>query len=95
MTRSEVQSKSITVETHSFHARLVDAILEGFVALPSSAYGTLESVFKVLTTAIETRSKTSDNIQQYIILQRYEYSPDTKAIRSCKLYCILGSLCWL
>ncbi|QSZ37275.1 hypothetical protein DSL72_009369 [Monilinia vaccinii-corymbosi] len=82
MSKSEIKNKTISTSTHSFHAVLVDAILEGFVSLPSSAYGALENVFKVLTTAIETRSKVSDNIQQYIISERYEYSATTKTIRS-------------
>ncbi|KAJ8068954.1 hypothetical protein OCU04_002635 [Sclerotinia nivalis] len=82
MSKSEIRNKTIDASTNTFHAALIDAILEGFVSLPTSAYGALENVFKVLTTAIETRSKVSDNIQQYIISERYEYSPLTKTIRS-------------
>ncbi|KAF7865368.1 hypothetical protein EAF04_006345 [Stromatinia cepivora] len=82
MSRSEIKNKTIDTSTRTFHAVLVDAILEGFVSLPSSAYDTLEAVFKVITTAIETRSTVSDNIQQYIISERYEYSEVTRTIRS-------------
>ncbi|KAG4026372.1 hypothetical protein MFRU_041g00170 [Monilinia fructicola] len=82
MTKSEIKKKTIKTSTQTFHAVLVDAILEGFVSLPSSAYDVLENVFRVLTTAINTRSKINDNIQQYIISERYEYSHVTRTIRS-------------
>ncbi|KAI9641627.1 hypothetical protein NHQ30_009481 [Ciborinia camelliae] len=82
MSKSEIKNKTISTSTRTFHAVLVDAILDGFVSLPTSAYDVLENVFRVLTTAVETRSKVSDNIQQYIISERYEYSPVTKTIRS-------------
>ncbi|TGO63376.1 hypothetical protein BCON_0013g00220 [Botryotinia convoluta] len=80
--KSENKNKSISVSSKHFHAALADIILEGFVILPASGSGDSENVFKVLTKAVETRSQVSDNIQQYLILQRYEYSPDTKTIRS-------------
>lgn len=90
MTKSEIKKKTIKTSTQTFHAVLVDAILEGFVSLPSSAYDVLENVFRVLTTAINTRSKINDNIQQYIISERYEYSHVTRTIRSCKLQSALA-----
>lgn len=92
MSSSSIKNKTISTRTTTFHASLVEAVLDGFVSLPSSAYQTLESVFRTITTAIETRSKISDNIQQYIISERYEYSPITMTIRSCKLQSIICGL---
>lgn len=82
MSSSQIKNKTISTRVSTFHATLVDAILEGFVTLPSSAYQALEGVFNTITRAIETRSKVNDNIQQYIISERYEYSPITRTIRS-------------
>ncbi|CAD6444191.1 364f033d-6362-4fa4-a8ae-f7c9077b382a [Sclerotinia trifoliorum] len=82
MTMSEIKNKTINTSTKTFHTALVDAILEGFVSVPSTAYNELKKVFEVINTAIETRASVSDNIQQYIFSQRYEYSPATKTIRS-------------
>jgi hypothetical protein len=82
MSRSEVMKKEFKVETRYFHSTLVEAILHGFVSLPDGAYTSLEGLFKVITLAIETRSRVKDNIQQHIIAERYEYSPITRTIRS-------------
>jgi len=82
MSRSEVMKKEFKVETRYFHSTLVEAILHGFVSLPDGAYISLEGLFKVITLAIETRSRVKDNIQQHIIAERYEYSPITRTIRS-------------
>ncbi|KAF7881784.1 uncharacterized protein EAF02_006472 [Botrytis sinoallii] len=80
--KSETKNKSISVSSKNFHDALADQFLEGFVSFPASGSGDLENVFKVLTKAVETRSQVSDNVQQYSILQRYEYSPRTESIRS-------------
>ncbi|THV50257.1 hypothetical protein BGAL_0158g00160 [Botrytis galanthina] len=85
---SMIRNESISVPSKNFHAALADTILEGFVSLPASGSGDLEKVFKVLTKAVETRSQVSDNIQQYLIFQRYEYSPVTRTIRSFIRTCL-------
>ncbi|PQE27089.1 hypothetical protein CJF32_00000055 [Rutstroemia sp. NJR-2017a WRK4] len=87
MTKSKTKEKTFKVETRSFHAALVDAVTDGFVNVPTAAYGTLEKVFHVINTAIMTQYRITENIQQLIILQRYEYSPSTRTIRHS--YCLV------
>ncbi|TGO84112.1 hypothetical protein BPOR_0547g00010 [Botrytis porri] len=77
-----VKTKNISTSPKTFHAALAGAILEGFNSLPAGGYDALEKVFKFLTTAVETRARTGDDVSQCIILIRHEYSPETKTIRT-------------
>ncbi|KAF7932929.1 uncharacterized protein EAE97_008696 [Botrytis byssoidea] len=88
LTSSLIKNKSIRVSSKDFHGALTDTILEGFISLPASGSDDLENFFKVLTEAVETRSQVSDNIQQYLVLQRYDYSPHARTVRSFIRTCL-------
>lgn len=81
-TYDELNSKHITCKKLEFHGEIFKAALAGFT-VPASVYSKLESVINVIVDGVAKASseKSSDKMQLWLMLTRYNYEKLTGRVQ--------------
>ncbi|KAE8135067.1 hypothetical protein BDV38DRAFT_285269 [Aspergillus pseudotamarii] len=74
--------KHISSPVSDLHPTLIGAVLEGFAAPHDEVLETLERVVEQVVKAIEVKAHIPDSLSQLIILQRYEWIPEIRDVKS-------------